>query len=158
MVVLGIGDEAIEKEPTLSSYSAIEWGAHPEIITALVEAGADPNARTSIFRVGKTPLTRAIKSNAHPEIIDTLDQGGRRSDETGLVTGVEPGHIVHRGPGNHRICRRLIARRLSLFDLARATDPPGQATRPVVHQDTPALEQVASRHLMPAPPYCPSTW
>ena len=37
---------------------------------------------------------------------------------------------------------RRLDQRLSLFDLARATDPLGQVTRPVVHQDTPAFEQV----------------
>ena len=37
---------------------------------------------------------------------------------------------------------RRLDQRLSLFGLARATDPPGQKTRPVIHQDTPALEQV----------------
>ena len=37
---------------------------------------------------------------------------------------------------------RRLDQRLSLFGLARATDPPGQVARPVVHQDTPAVEQV----------------
>ena len=37
---------------------------------------------------------------------------------------------------------RRLDQRLSLFDLAWATDPLGQVTRPVVHQDTPAFEQV----------------
>ena len=39
---------------------------------------------------------------------------------------------------------RRLDQRLSLFGLARATDPLGQVTRPVVHQDTPALEQVGA--------------
>ena len=37
---------------------------------------------------------------------------------------------------------RWLDQRLSLLDLVRATDPLGQVTRPVVHQDSPALEQV----------------
>jgi len=31
-----------------------------------------------------------------------------------------------------------------LLDLVRATDPLGQVARPVVHQDTPAVEQVGA--------------
>ena len=51
--------------------------------------------------------------------------GGSMTADTGLLLG-------------------RLDQRLSLFGLARATDPPGQVTRPVIHQDTPALEQVGA--------------
>ena len=51
--------------------------------------------------------------------------GGSMTADTGLVLG-------------------RLDQCLSLFGLARATDPPGQITRPVIHQDTPALEQVGA--------------
>ena len=49
-------------------------------------------------------------------------------------------------PDTSLLLRRL-DQRLSLFDLARATDPLGQVTRPVVHQDTPAFEQVGAEKI-----------
>ena len=51
--------------------------------------------------------------------------GGSMTSDTGLLLG-------------------RLDQRLSLFGLARATDPLGQVTRPVLHQDTPAVEQVGA--------------
>ncbi len=51
--------------------------------------------------------------------------GGSMTSDTGLLLG-------------------RLDQRLSLLELARATDPLGQVTCPVVHQDTPAVEQVGA--------------
>ena len=84
---------------------------------------------TPIRRHGLDPRRRKLSTRPAPAeggVVAAFD-GGSMTSDTGLLLG-------------------RLDQRLSLFGLARATDPPGQVTRPVVHQDTPAVEQVEAAY------------
>ena len=63
---------------------------------------------------------------------------GHRSCRGRVVAAVDGGSVT----SDTGLLLRLLDQRLSLFGLAWATDPLAQVTRPAVHQNTPAVEQV----------------
>ena len=74
-----------------------------------------------------------------------LDAFEGKIDQAEEETG--RGHLVGSFAGGSMtsdtgLLLRRLDQRLSLVDLARTDDPIDQVARPVVHQDTPPLEQV----------------
>jgi ankyrin repeat protein len=53
----------------------------PAVVTVLLAAGADPNART---RAGETPMW-FVEQGRNPEILDALRQAGGRSEGPGAT-------------------------------------------------------------------------
>ncbi|MEU9962264.1 ankyrin repeat domain-containing protein [Streptomyces sp. NPDC050982] len=121
---------------------AADWPGHypngPAVVAALVEAGADPNARFGGAH-SETPLHWAASSNDVP-VLDALVEAGADIEATGAVIGGGTPLADARGFGQWRAAHRLVglgacttlmdAATLGLLDrvkeVVEGAEPPGR--------------------------------
>ena len=85
-------------------HMAAGFGSDPYMIKALIEAGADPGARTEI---GATPLHAAAVMNSNPFVITALIEGGA-SPGARAESGVTPLHAAAHYNANPSVITALI--------------------------------------------------
>ena len=81
--------------------------SNPSVITALIEGGADPNARA---QYGATPLHRAAYFNSNPSVITALIEGGADpgAGMRGEYMGLTPLHAAAEVSFNPSVITALI--------------------------------------------------
>ncbi len=80
---------------------------NPEVIKALIEAGANPNARNSSIRL--SPLHRAAKYNQNAEITEVLINMGADVNALTLGFGLTPLHFAAQSNKNPEVINLLAA-------------------------------------------------